>query len=288
MSNIVKFTYRNAKGEELILGNFPPYTLLNYSGLGSPSNELVSEKLYRHDGQVKKSSSLNVRDIDLDILIESSDFSERRKLIKNLMHILNPKHSGTLVYEVENEKYELDVDVIKGFEPVKGAYNKGTVQLRALSPHIRNMSALSYESSLSQVFNNHFFPLEITDQYEFSHLVNGGIVKIVNHGESAVGFELRIKFVAPASGVRLDNVYSLEYFAINHTFKAGDNLYLNTKDGELEFLINGENAMSKREINSSFLELDNDGDNYFKLSATNGIDAMIAMIDYEPNIMGVF
>lgn len=288
MSNIVKFTYRNAKGQRAILGNFPPYRILNYSGLGTPDNEISSDSMYGRDGQVKKGSRLDVRNIDLDILIESANFSQRRQRINALMQVMNPKLAGTLIYEVEDERYEIAVEVTKGFEPVKGTYNKGTVQLRALSPYIKDLSQLSYKVSLSQRINNHIFPLEITSSYEFSKLENNNVVKIENNGQAPVGFELRINFSAEASMVRLENVYTLEYFQANHNFKTGDTLYLNTKDGELEFLINGYNGMPERDLNSTFMQLNNDKDNYFKLSAKSGQNAMIATLSYEPVVLGVF
>lgn len=280
----VKMTYTNINGNTIIMGPFAPFHLMDYSGFGLPENNISSEKVFGMDGEQKIHSSLSYRDLEIEVLVQGTSFEERESFKHDLMSAFNPKLSGTLKWEVLNTAYEIDVEVLKGFDP---KYQKGTIQLRALDPYWRDVSNIDYTVQLGQTTNLFVWPLIITPEYEFATVDSGKEIEITNQGDVAIGMEINIKCVAEVVNPRFINLYSQEFFSFNHTFKAGDVIYINTNHGKKQVLVNGENGFSMRKLGSTFLQIDNQATNYFKLEADDGIENMIADMKYNPLLVGV-
>lgn len=280
----VKMTYTNINGKTVIVGPFPPFRLMDYSGFGSLDNNITSVKVYGLDGEQKIDSSISYRDMELDILLQGSDFEEKQEIKRELMAAFNPKLSGTLRVDFSDKAYEIDVEVLKGFDP---QYQRGTVQFRALDPFWRDVSKLDYTVQLGQTENLFEFPWIITPSFEFATVEMGKDVEIINQGDVVIGMEINIQCTAEVVNPRLVNIYSQEYFAFNHTFKAGDVIYINTNRGKKEVLVNGANGFFMRKLGTTFLQLDNQEKNYFKLEADDGIENMIADMKYNPILTGV-
>nr|DAT47488.1 MAG TPA: tail protein [Caudoviricetes sp.] len=284
MNKQVQVTYTNIKGESLILGKFPPFRLLNYSGFGALENDIKSEKMYAVDGERKISSSLEVRDIELEILLQAKDFEEERLLKKTLISTMNPKLTGTIEYKVLNEVYEVDVEIVKGFNP---SYKKDTVQFKALDPFWKDTSTLENTVSLGQTINMFNFPFEIIPEFQFASIESGKVVEINNPGHAPVGFELLIECTGKVVNPSLLNIYTEKHFTFKHTFEFSDRIYINTKRGQKKVLVNDENGMSLRKLPATFLQLDNETTNYLILQAESGVENMKAEIKFYPVLVGV-
>lgn len=284
MNTQVQITYTNIRGDSLILGKFPPFRLLNYSGFGSLENEIKSEKLHATDGERKMSSSLEVREIELEILLQGKNFEEERILRKTLMSTMNPKLTGTIEYKVLNETYEVDVEIVKGFDP---AYKKSIVQFKALDPFWRDMSSLEHSVPLGRTLNLFSFPLEIIPDFEFASIESGNVVEVHNSGHAPVGFELFVECTGEVVNPSLLNIYTEQHFTFKHTFEIGDKIYINTKRGQKKVLVNDENGMSLRKLPATFLQLDNETTNYLILQADDGVENMTAEIRFYPVLTGV-
>ena len=284
MNKDLKITYTNANGKSIILGAFAPFRLMNYSGFGLPENEITSEKVYGMDGELKIHSSLSYRDLQTDVLIQGKDFEEKQKYKRNLMAVLNPKLLGTLRIDILEKAYEIDVEIIKGFDP---QYEKGAVQYRALDPFWRDISLLDYTVQLGEMTNLFEFPLNITDKFEFATITSGKEVEITNTGDVPIGLILNITCTAEVVNPKFLNLYTQEFFAFNHTFTAGDTIFVNTNHGKKQVLINGENGFFMRKLGSTFIQLDNLQTNYFILQADDGVENMLATMKYSPLLTGV-
>lgn len=280
----VKLTYTNVNGKSIIMGPFAPFRLMDYSGFGLLENNITSEKIYGVDGEQKIHSSLSYRDLNLEVLVQGDSFEKKESFKHELMSVFNPKLSGMLKWESLNNAYEIDVEVLKGFDP---KYQKGTLQLRALEPYWRDVTKLDYTVQLGQITNLFVWPLNITPSYEFAIVESGKEIEITNQGDVPIGMEINIKCVAQVVNPRFINLYSQEFFSFNHTFGAGDVIYINTNHGKKQVLVNGKNGFYLRKLGSTFLQIDNQATNYFKLEADSGIENMVADMKYCPLLSGV-
>ena len=102
--------------------------------------------------------------------------------LQKIISLFNPKEAGTIVYF--NNIGEYQIDVIPEFLP---AFNESsmrginraslfTVQLKALDPYWTDKSEIDAEIPMTREENLFEFPLEITDNFEFSRLIAGEVL----------------------------------------------------------------------------------------------------------------
>lgn len=295
MKHKVEIIYKNIDGDTLTFGNFAPYYCLSYSGFGNAENDIQSQELWGYDGAQRLSSRVNIRDIEIINLIKADSFEELQELKRKAIHVLNPKKSGTLIYKVLNNTYEIDVEVIKGID--NGAEQtsltlKSALQFKALDPYWRDVSFYNRLIPLNEVVNLFKFPLNITNNFKFAEMIPSKITEIVNNGDAVVGGVFTLRFTKDVTEPKILEVKTQKYFAFNRSFKAGDVVTINTLRGNksVTFKEQGKeevNAMTMRQPGSSFLQLDNSDINYFKLQAKKGVDGIIANLKFVPLVLGV-
>ena len=290
----VRITYRNTNGVGIVMGKFPPFWALSFSGFGSPENTVNTQSLFGVDGAQKTSSALNVRDMEVIMLIKAESFDDLQDLKRKAMRALNPAYAGTLIYEVLDKTYEIDVEVVKGIDEAEtntSTSQKATLQFKALDPYWHDKSEYNKLVPLSQVNNLFKFPLSITDTFKFAEMKPGEIITIENAGDAAVGGIFTMKFLAGVQNPRIFNVETQEYFGFTHTFAAGDVVTFNTVRNQKKVTytpFGGEeqNAMSMRTVGSTFLSM-SVGTNYLQVQADGGLENIVASLDYSPLVLGV-
>lgn len=290
----VRVTYKNTDGEELVMGRFAPFYMLSFSGFGTPETTITTQNLFGVDGAQKVARQISVREMEIILLIKGESFDELQDLKQRVIKVLNPALSGTIIYEVLDKIFEIDVEIIKGVD--EGENNtsltqKGSLQFKALDPYWRDRSEYNKLIPLSQVENKFKFPLQITEDYKFAEMKPGEIITIDNTGDAAVGAIFTLNFTKSVKNPRIYNVRTQEYFGFNHVFGAGDVVTINTIRNQKQVLYkeNGEdaiNAMSMRTPGSSFLIL-NKGQTYLQIQADAGLEGIIANLDYSPLVLGV-
>ena len=290
-----KIIYTNTSGESIELSERRPFILSGKDGFDSVHNNIYSQATYLSDGAELISHQLGVRTIVLRGVLVGATKEDYLRLRRSLIGIFNPKLAGTLMYVNDNGTYEIDVipdnlPVIEsegnGFRNIKGYQ----ITLSSLDPYWKDKSEIDAEIPMAREENLFEFPLEITDNFEFSRLIAGDVIEIQNNGDVAVGAVFTINVNGILVNPRLYNVITQEYFALNGTFTTGTKLRISTVRGKKRVeQDDGDgwyNIMTKRKVESTFLQIER-GINYLQLQADSGVEFTTSYIRFEPKILGV-
>src|SRR5690625_525431 len=293
-----KITYRNTNGLEIVFSKEPPFLFSTKEGFDGLENIIVEQRNYNQDGATLVSTQLDVRELTINGEIWASNKDEIREYRKELIKVFNPRLAGSLLYENNVGTYQ--IDVIPEIAPSmnESTYlnvkqlDSFTIVLKALDPYWTDKSEIDAEIPMAREENLFEFPLEITDNFEFSRLIAGDVIEIQNNGDVAVGAVFTINVNGILVNPRLYNVITQEYFALNGTFTTGTKIRISTLRGKKrveEDKGDGQgykNIMTKRQVESTFLQIDR-GINYLQLQADEGVEFTTSYIRFEPKILGV-
>lgn len=288
-----RILYTNVDGETINIFERPPFILQKTEGFGSVQNEISYGGSYGMDGATKVSDRLAVRDMLIEGTIVADNNEQLMEYRQELAKIFNPKINGTLNYKEYEKEFVIDVEVEHApnfdMENTKRS-QKFQLMLKALDPYWTDKSEIDAEIPMAGEENLFEFPLEITDNFEFSRLVAGDVIEIHNNGDVAVGAVFTINVNGILVNPKLYNVITQEYFALNGTFTNGTRLRISTLRGnkrvEQDDGGGWYNIMTKRQVESKFLQIER-GVNYLQLQADEGVDFTTSYIRFEPKILGV-
>lgn len=285
--------YRNTEGDEVNIGPFSPYYLIDMEGFGAVQNTIVTQKYYDIDGEAPISERLESRDMRIEGTVVRNQLKSLAEDRKELTRIFNPKVAGTIFYNIFDKQYSIDVLVNLGPVFRKGPsqeLEEFEIRLMALDPYWTDKSEIDAEIPMTGEENLFEFPLEITDNFEFSRLIAGDVIEIHNNGDVAVGAVFTINVNGILVNPKLYNVITQEYFALNGTFTNGTRLRISTLRGKKRVeQDDGDgwyNITMKRKVESKFLQIER-GVNYLQLQADEGVDFTTSYIRFEPKILGV-
>ena len=88
---MAKLKYVNSNNKSIGFGNAAPFLVLTVDGLGSPQNEIYTQKSPYQDGVTATHSSLGARNIVLEGKIIDSNRENRRIYRNTLLSVFNPK-----------------------------------------------------------------------------------------------------------------------------------------------------------------------------------------------------
>ena len=288
--------YTNSDGEEIKFSFGSPFNLQNKEGFDSAEIITNSQTNYNTDGEGFISSRLSVRNLSLSGYLIGDSKEDYLRLRKQMISTFNPRLAGKVTYTNDIGQYQIDVipeflprfneAELKGF----GSGDSFTVVLKALDPYWTDKSEIDAEIPMAREENLFEFPLEITDNFEFSRLVAGDVIEIYNNGDVAVGAVFTIDVNGILVNPKLYNVITQEYFALNGTFTNGTRLRISTVRGKKRVeQDDGDgwyNIMTKRQVESKFLQIER-GVNYLQFQADEGADFTATYIHFEPKILGV-
>lgn len=109
------------------------------------------------------------------------------------------------------------------------------------------------------------------------------IVNVFNYGAVATGMQITFKATGTLTGPMLINVKTQEYFKINKTLTAGEEVTINTIVGEKSIIgnLNGviSNYFKYRDLDSTWLQLQM-GDNQFRYDADANLDNLEVYVSF--------
>lgn len=293
MAEKVKITYQNTNGDKLIMGRFAPFWILSKGGFGMPDNRIDTQQLYGMSGARKTNSSLDIRDIELILMIKGETFEELQELKRSVLKALNPALAGTITYQILDKTYEIDVEILKGFDTQSqtSLVEKSAIQFQALDPFWRDRSEYENLVPLNEVKPLFKFPLQITPEFRFAEMKPGEIVTIRNDGDANVGAVFTLRFTKKVVNPRIFDIRKQAYFGFKKTFQAGDEVKFSTVRNKKSVTFKPKggkeiNAMGMRMQGSTFITL-NIGDTYLQVQADEGIDGVLGTLDYSPLVLGV-
>lgn len=293
-----KITYTNTDGLQVVFSSEPPFLYSSKEGFETPENVINIQNNYNQDGAIPVSTQIDVREITINGVIKGKDKEDLAFYRRELIKVFNPKLAGSLLYENEHGAYE--IDVIPQFAPQinEGVYvespsmDEYRIILMALDPYWSDKSDIDAEIPMAREEKLLEFPLEITDDFEFSRLIAGDVIEIENKGDVPTGAVFTINVNGILVNPRLYNVITQEYFALNGTFTTGSKIRISTLRGKKrveEDKGDGQgykNIMTKRKVESTFLQIEQ-GINYLQLQADEGVEYTTSFIRFEPKILGV-
>lgn len=287
---ILKYINNNNKSIEL--GNAAPFLVTTIDGLGSPQNEIYTQKSPYQDGVTATHSSLGPRNIVIEGKIIDSNRENRQAYRYKLLSIFNPKLDGKLIIDLGSAQRQIDCKVEQApyfSSNSEQNYQNFSISLLAPNPYWQDINTIKEEVA---IWRGAFeFPLEIVEEgIEMGYREPSLIVNIFNKGDVACGMKILFKALATVVNPSLFNVNTREYFKINKTMQAGEVLTVTThfQNKRVELNANGvvSNAFNWIDLDSTFLQLEV-GDNLFRYDADGGLDNLEVSIYYTPQYLGV-
>jgi len=287
---ILKYINNNNKSIEL--GNAAPFLVTTIDGLGSPQNEIYTQKSPYQDGVTATHSSLGPRNIVIEGKIIDSNRENRQAYRYKLLSIFNPKLDGKLIIDLGSAQRQIDCKVEQApyfSSNSEQNYQNFSISLLAPNPYWQDINTIKEEVA---IWRGAFeFPLEIVEEgIEMGYRESSLIVNIFNKGDVACGMKILFKALATVVNPSLFNVNTREYFKINKTMQAGEVLTVTThfQNKRVELNANGvvSNAFNWIDLDSTFLQLEV-GDNLFRYDADEGLNNLEVSIYYTPQYLGV-
>ena len=289
---MAKLRYVNSNNKSIELGNAAPFLILTVDGLGSPANEIYTQKSPYQDGVTATHSSLGPRNIVLEGKIIDSNRANRQAYRNTLLSVFNPKLNGKLIIDFGNTQRQIDCKVEQApyFSSESGQNHQDfSVSLIAPNPFWQDLTETKEEIAVWQ--GAWEFPWEILEEgIELGYREPSLIVNVLNKGDVATGMRIQFKALATVVNPSLFNVNTREYFKINRTMEAGEVITVTThfQNKRVELNKNGviSNAFNWIDLESTFLQLEQ-GDNIFRYDADEGLDNLEVSIYFNPQYLGV-
>ncbi|NLI61467.1 MAG: phage tail family protein [Clostridiales bacterium] len=289
---MAKLKYVNSNNGSIELGNAAPFLITAVDGLGSPQNQIYTQKSPNQDGVTATHSSLGPRNIVLEGKIIDSNKLNRQTYRNKLLSVFNPKLDGKLIYESGEFKRQIDCKVEQApYFPSESGQNHQdfSISLIAANPYFQDINTTKEEVAIWR--GSFEFPLELVEEgIELGYREPRLIVNVLNKGDVPTGMRVQFKALATVVNPSLFNVNTREFFKVNRTMEAGEVITVTThfqnkrvelnKDGVIS------NAFNWIDFQSTFLQLD-PGDNLLGYDADEGIDSLEVSIWYIPQYLGV-
>lgn len=289
---MAKLKYVNSNNKSIELGNAAPFLVTTVDGLGSPQNEIYTQKSPYQDGVTATHSSLGPRNIVLEGKIIDSNRENRRIYRNTLLSVFNPKLDGKLIIDLGNEQRQIECKVEQApyFSSDRGRHHQDfSISLISPNPYWQDINTTKEEVAIWR--GSFEFPLELVEEgIEMGYREPSLIVNILNKGDVATGMRIQFKALATVENPSLFNVNTREYFKINKIMEAGEIITVTThfQNKRVELNKNGviSNAFNWIDLESTFLQLDV-GDNLFRYDADEGLDNLEVSIYFNPQYLGV-
>jgi hypothetical protein len=289
---MAKLKYVNSDNKSIKLGNSSPFLITTVDGLGSPKNEVYTQKSPYQDGVTATHSSLGPRNIVIEGKIIDSNRENRQIYRNTLLSVFNPKLDGKLIINFGDTQRQIDCKVEQApyFASESGQNHQDfSISLIAPNPYWQDINTTKEEIA---IWRGAFeFPLELFEEgIELGYREPSLIVNVFNRGDAPCGMRIDFKALATVVNPSLFNINTREYFKINRVMEAGEIITVTThfQNKKVELSKNGVtiNAFNWIDLESTFLKLEV-GDNFFRYDADEGIDNLEVSIYYTPQYLGV-
>ena len=289
---MAKLKYINSNNKSIELRNAAPFLITTVDGLGSPQNEIYTQKSPYQDGVTVTGSSLESRNIVIEGKIIDSNRANRQTYRNKLLSVFNPKLNGKLIIDLGSEQKQIDCKVEQApyFASESGQNHQDfSVSLIAPNPFWQDINTTKEEIAIWR--GAWEFPWEIIEEgIELGYREPSLIINVLNKGDVTTGMKIQFKALATVVNPTLFNVNTREYFKVNRTMEAGEVITVTThfQNKRVELNKNGviSNAFNWIDFQSTFLQLD-PGDNLLRYDASSGLDNLEVSIYFNPQYLGV-
>ena len=187
---MAKLKYINSNNKSIELGNAAPFLITTVDGLGSPPNEIYTQKSPFQDGVSVTGSSLESRNIVLEGKIIGGTVYRN-----TLLSVFNPKLDGKLIIDLGNEQRQIECKVEQApyFSSDRGRHHQDfSISLISPNPYFRDIA--DSKADISTETGNIEFPLEIPPEgLELSIRTISFITNIYNQGDVDTPIKVNLK-----------------------------------------------------------------------------------------------
>ena len=315
---MAKLKYVNSNGVSVELGNAAPFLVTAIDGLGSPQNEIYTQKSPYQDGVTVTHSSLEPRNIVIEGKIIDSNRKNRQAYRNKLLSVFNPKLDGKLIIDLGNVKRQIDCIVEQApyfSSKAERNYQDFSISLLAPEPFFKDIEGIEIDL-VTWIPNLEFDAVEgfsteqtpntwietvvgsegfeefeagfgVGEAIEFGYRMTRQIVEMDNIGD--VEAPIRVVFRAHGQVERpyIQDVETRKLLRVNRTLQAGDVLEITTDFGNKNVYLNGEKAHQYLDyLNSTWLQL-KPGINLIKYGAESGVEVLECRLYYTHRYLGV-
>lgn len=263
----------NKYGQQLELTHNPAYEISNIDGIDPPDAVMNTTHNAGFDGSVFNSSYMDNRTITITLCINSP--AEENRI--NLYRYLKSKFPVKVMYRNEHR----DVYINGYVQSLQIAFfnKKETVQIVIFCPLPCFNGAEDSVQEMSSIEPLFEFPFSIAEEgVPFSELVIGQEKSIINNGDVETGVLITVHAYGNVSTPKIYNVDTNEFMIFDVDMVEGDEITINTRQGEKSVRMNHEgtvtNIIGKMRYGSSWFLL-KPGDNIFTTAADDGVENML-------------
>ena len=276
---------QNKYGERLELTHNNSYTISNIDGIDPPEATINVTRNANYDGAVYNSSFMNERQITITLAINKP--AETNRI--NLYRYFKSKMPVRLFYKNRSRDVYID-GYVKSVQI--GFFDKkqiAQIVIECPRPHFNGANPDVQEfASMEPLFE---FPFSINASgIPFSEILLAEEKSIINHGDLETGVIINIHAMGTVVNPKIYNVETLEHMFFNVELGAGDDIYINTIQGEKSIAIvkNGvrTNGIGNLDITSSWFQM-LPGDNIFTVDATDGAEYLFVTFTMTDQFEGV-
>lgn len=272
----------NKYGNQLELTHNPAYVVTEIDGLDPPDAVINATKNAVSDGSVFNSSYLDNRTITITLSINGP--AEENRL--NLYKYFKTKQFLRLYYENDSRSVYIDGYV----KSLQVAYFdvKQVAQIVIVCPKPYFLDTTDDITEFSSVIKLFEFPFDISTPIPFSDVVPLEDKSVINDSDVEVGAIITIKANGAVLNPIITNTDTGEYFGVNVSMAALDEIVINTRIGEKSVTSDNElnNLIGFVQEGSTWFQL-YPGDNVYSISASSGAEYLEVVFEITPQYEGV-
>ena len=276
---------QNKYGEQLEITHNPAYSISNIDGIDPPEATINTAKNANYDGTVYNSSYMNERQITITLAVNKP--AETNRI--NLYRYFKSKSAVRIFFKNGTRDVYID-GYVKSIQI--GFFDKkqtAQIVIECPRPHLNGTTLDVQEfSSVDPLFE---FPFSIEEEgIPFSEIILAQEKSIINHGDLETGVLINIHEMGPVDTPKIYNVGTGERMIINMEMQAGDDIDINTIQGEKSIRFTREgvitNIIGSLDFSSSWLQM-LPGDNVMTVDAESGLEYLLVTFTMTNQYEGV-
>lgn len=283
--------------EELVLDMVStPNYILKSVDWGTIKGKHHSYKYVNQIGESITNTSLGTRSISIEgwIVAQSSELMD--KLKRKLNGFINPQDVIELRYNDYIIQFVPDETVKYANERAENNDAFCKFVINGTCPNPMFTSVNENISVFAEMISKFHFPLVLSQSLPEKGVIFGNrteslIANVINNGSVSTGMRILFKAKGTVVNPKLINVNTQEYFALNKTMVAEEEIEINTNIGEKS--IKGKignapygNYYMYKDMDSQWLQLDVD-DNLFRYDAESGLENLEIFVYYYDRFLEV-
>lgn len=263
----------------------PSYAISSIDGIDPPEATINTTRNANYDGTVYNSSFLNERQITITLAVNKPAEDNRIRLYRYFK-----SKSWVRIY-FKNGTRDVYIDGYVKSMQVGFFDKKQTVQIVIECPRPQFNGANLDVQEFNFIYPLFEFPFAIEEEgIPFSEIVLAQEKSIINHGDLETGVFINIHAMGPVSTPKIYNVDTGERIIVNVTMQAGDDININTIQGEKSIVMKRDgvttNLIGNLDHSSTWLQM-SPGDNVITVDAEAGLEYLYITFTMTDQFEGV-